>query len=89
MKLLRKPAIILINVAVAAIVGALGYNYKSKAAVASDYLDGVFGGLTRASMENNNANGNLCIIIAFLFLGLAITGIVLFSKSKKTDDEKN
>ena len=89
MKLLRKPVIILVNVAIAAIVGGFGYNFKHKARVASDYLDGLFGSFTREAMEKNNSNGNICIVLAIVFLGFAITGIVLYPKSKKSDSESN
>ena len=89
MNLLRKPVVILVNVAVAAIVGAFAYTYKSKAAVASDYTDGSFGNMIRMTMEKNNSNGNICIVASIAFLGLAIAGIVLFAKHKNAQNGKN
>lgn len=82
MNYLRKPVVILINVAFAAIIGAFAYNYKSKASIASEYTDGLFGNIIQSTIDKNNSNGNICIIAALVFLGFAIAGIALFSKHK-------
>lgn len=87
MNFISRPVVILISVAIAAVVGAFGYNYKHKASVSSEYLDGFFGSYTRAAMEKSNTNGNICIVAALFFLGLAIAGIVVYAKRKKVVDE--
>lgn len=89
MKILSKPVLILINVALAAIVGAFGYNYKHKASVAADYTEGLFGGFTRQVMEKNNSYGNICTIIAILFIVFAVIGIYLYSKRNISSNESN